>query len=132
MRKHRNTLIIGALTLAVIGGLWIIVPRFADADTPPHENLESVLKMVRGQIALHNWHHPESPYDHTTRAGPGFWPPLIKGKYLRGMPMNVLQDSSRIVDTPRMGAGWVWRDGHIYGIDAYGRLYDGDGDGRPD
>jgi hypothetical protein len=132
MRNLRNTLIIGALTLAVAGGLWTIIPRFAAAETPAHESLESVLKMVRNQIALHNFHHPESPYDHTIRPGPGFWPPLIKGKYLRGVPINVLQQSSRIVDTPRMGAGWVWRDGHIYGIDAYGRLYDGDGDGRPD
>ena len=53
MRNLRNTLIVGALILAVIGGMWIIIPRFADADIPPHENLESVLKMVRGQIALH-------------------------------------------------------------------------------
>ena len=132
MHNHRNTLIVGALILAVIGGLLIIVPRSGDAETPPHESLAAELKTVRGQIALHNWHHPESPYDQTIRPGPGFWEPLIKARYLRGAPMNVLQQSSLIVDSPRMGAGWVWRDGHVYGIDEHGRLYDADGDGRPD
>ncbi len=107
MRNLRNTLIASALTLAVTGGLWILIPQLATAETPAHEILESELKKVRNQIALHNWHHPESPYDHTTRPGPGFWPPLIKGRYLRGAPMNVLQQSNLIVDAPRMGAGWV-------------------------
>ncbi len=126
MRTSRNTLIGSALLLAVVGGLVaaIIVPQFTDTGTPSREDLASDLHTVRRQIALHNFHHPEAPYDEKIRSGPGFWDRLIKGRYLRGTPTNVLQQSTLVVDSPRMGAGWVWRNGHMYGIDEHGRLFD--------
>ncbi len=134
MRTSRNTLIGSALLLAVVGGLVaaIIVPQSTDTGTPAREDLAHALHIVRGKIARHNMHHPEAPYDEETRPGPGFWDRLLKGRYLRGAPINVLQQSTLVVDSPRMGAGWVWRNGHMYGIDEHGRLYTGNGDDHPD
>ncbi len=96
---------------------------------------------IRSQIELYNMLNPDSPYDETTPAGPGFWDRLVEGSYLHTAPTNELQQySTLVVDWPKKGAGWVWTTGrpsatsmfNLYRIDETGELYDGDGDGQPD
>ncbi len=133
------------LFLAAIGGVlaMMILPPLARVSGPPPmmDPRWDQMIFIRHQIELYNMLNPDSPYDETTPAGPGFWDRLVEGNFLHTAPTNELQQySTLVVDWPKKGAGWVWTTGpasapsmfNLYRIDEAGELYDGDEDGTPD
>jgi prepilin-type N-terminal cleavage/methylation domain-containing protein len=140
MRARGFTLIDTMITIVIIAILAAMaLPHFTDMSTKAGEtSIESQLKTVRGQIELHNYEHPNSPFNPLVPGGVAAWNQLTTNGYLKIAPRNSLQNgSTTVAAAPAAGVGWVWADpvstGHnIYGVNAAGGYYDGDGNGDPD
>jgi prepilin-type N-terminal cleavage/methylation domain-containing protein len=156
MRTHSGTgtrrgfTLIEILIVVVILGIIaaIVIPQFRDATGEASEtNLLSQLRIIRGQIAMHNVHNPGTAYDVATPVAT-FWDSpdgvaagLVPGDYLQVYPRNPLQANSSVVgDTPGPGTGWVWAESspgdpwtlNIFAVNETGGWFDADGDGQPD
>ncbi len=147
--RHGFTLIEILIVVVILGLLAaIVIPQFSDtSETASVANLHSQLRIIRGQIQMHNVQNPATPYDAATPVAT-FWDSpdgaslgLVQGDYLQTYPKNPRQNNSTVVgDAPAAGNGWVWAESspgdpwtlNLFAVDETGAWLDVDGDGEPD
>ena len=112
-RTARNPLPLGftlieILIVVVILGILaaVVVPQFANASSDANDSsVRTQLQTIRQQIEYFRVQNNTDP-----RLKSKQWDDLLLNDYLHSMPVNPLNGSSLIDNTPGAGVGWVWRN----------------------